>query len=242
MQPAVTLSREDLWKSLAIALMTLDHVGWLFFPEALWFRAIGRLCVPIWLFYAGYHAHSLGTRVLLPAIVAVTLFDLAMGEHGQLVPPVTILLTIYLCKWLLARGWLSDPMERAPLSLAMACMVLAPMTALVTEYGSSVFLFAVFGYAVRHGHAALTRWPMVLAAMVGFLAVHQVFFPFSGLQYLCIGGGVLAVCYGLMQYGTGELQLKLPIIARVPLRLLGRNSLRYYVLHKLVLQSAAKFA
>ena len=40
----------DLFKTLAVATMLIDHVGIYFFPDELWFRVIGRLSFPIWLF------------------------------------------------------------------------------------------------------------------------------------------------------------------------------------------------
>ena len=39
------LSAFDL-KLLAMAAMLADHIGYLFFPQALWMRCVGRLAFP----------------------------------------------------------------------------------------------------------------------------------------------------------------------------------------------------
>ncbi len=41
------LTSYDLLKTLAVILMIIDHVGHHFFPDEMWFRVVGRLCVPI---------------------------------------------------------------------------------------------------------------------------------------------------------------------------------------------------
>ena len=43
------LSAFDL-KLLAMAAMLADHIGYLFFPQALWMRCVGRLAFPIFAF------------------------------------------------------------------------------------------------------------------------------------------------------------------------------------------------
>ena len=48
------LTSYDLLKSLAVILMICDHIGYFFFPEEMWFRTLGRLCLPIWFFLIGY--------------------------------------------------------------------------------------------------------------------------------------------------------------------------------------------
>ena len=37
-------------KLLAMAAMLADHIGYLFFPQALWMRCVGRLAFPIFAF------------------------------------------------------------------------------------------------------------------------------------------------------------------------------------------------
>ena len=47
-------SSYDFIKFVAVVLMVIDHIGYYFFPYDLMWRSFGRMCVPIWLFLAGY--------------------------------------------------------------------------------------------------------------------------------------------------------------------------------------------
>ena len=54
------LSAFDL-KLLAMAAMLADHIGYLFFPQALWMRCVGRLAFPIFAFQVAegwYRTHD----------------------------------------------------------------------------------------------------------------------------------------------------------------------------------------
>lgn len=44
----------DLLKCAAVIIMVIDHVGFYFYPENLWFRAVGRIGFPVWFFLVGY--------------------------------------------------------------------------------------------------------------------------------------------------------------------------------------------
>ena len=62
-------------KLVAFGAMVVDHVGFAFFPEALWLRAIGRLSFPLfaWLVATGQqHTRSL-TRYLIRLMVLAVL-------------------------------------------------------------------------------------------------------------------------------------------------------------------------
>ena len=53
------LSAFDL-KLLAMAAMLADHIGYLFFPQALWMRCVGRLAFPIFAFQGGTGPTTVG--------------------------------------------------------------------------------------------------------------------------------------------------------------------------------------
>ena len=84
------LSAFDL-KLLAMAAMLADHIGYLFFPQALWMRCVGRLAFPIFAFQVAegwYRTHDCRRyflRLALCGLLSEIPFDLAIG--GQLIDP-----------------------------------------------------------------------------------------------------------------------------------------------------------
>jgi hypothetical protein len=74
-------------KMIAIIAMTIDHVGVLLYPDALWLRVIGRLAMPIMAFLVveGYHNTTNLKRYLLRllifALIAQPVYRLAF-PHG----------------------------------------------------------------------------------------------------------------------------------------------------------------
>lgn len=84
------LSAFDL-KLLAMAAMLADHIGYLFFPQALWMRCVGRLAFPIFAFqvaegwYRTCNRRRYFLRLALCGLLSEIPFDLAIG--GQPIDP-----------------------------------------------------------------------------------------------------------------------------------------------------------
>ena len=80
---AKTLSRNitsyDMLKTAAVVLMIIDHIGYFFFPEMPIFRALGRLCVPIWMFLVGYARTREISRELWIGGVILAVSKMAVG-------------------------------------------------------------------------------------------------------------------------------------------------------------------
>ena len=78
-------------KLIAIASMTVDHMGAVLFPQALWMRYIGRLAFVIYAFLIteGYfHTHNVRrymARLGLLALLSEVPFDLLF--HGRMIDP-----------------------------------------------------------------------------------------------------------------------------------------------------------
>lgn len=119
------LSAFDL-KLLAMAAMLADHIGYLFFPQALWMRCVGRLAFPIFAFQVAegwYRTHDCRRyflRLALCGLLSEIPFDLAIG--GQLIDPgyQNVLWTFCIAA---AALWAMEALRRLqiPLPLAVLC-------------------------------------------------------------------------------------------------------------------------
>ena len=49
-----SITSYDILKTFAVLTMIIDHIGLYFFPDEMWWRVIGRLSFPVWLFLIGY--------------------------------------------------------------------------------------------------------------------------------------------------------------------------------------------
>ena len=82
------ISQEYL-KLIACMTMLIDHIGAVFFPQAIWLRIIGRISFPIFCFLLAegiHHTRSplkYGLRLLLAALIAELPYDLLF--HGQFI-------------------------------------------------------------------------------------------------------------------------------------------------------------
>ena len=81
---------DGFWlKMIAIAAMTVDHIGCIFFPDIAWLRVIGRLTFPVMAFLIaeGYrYTHNLRRyemRLFWFALISAVPFYLAFGWAGN---------------------------------------------------------------------------------------------------------------------------------------------------------------
>ncbi len=81
-------SRRSL-KLLAAASMIVDHVGVVFFPQALWLRWIGRLAFPLYAFFLAEgmkytkSREKYFSRLILLGLISEIFFDLLFGGHWE---------------------------------------------------------------------------------------------------------------------------------------------------------------
>ncbi|MFA5591738.1 MAG: TraX family protein [Micavibrio sp.] len=230
----------DLLKSVALALMIIDHIGAFFFPEQYGWRVVGRMSAPVWLFLIGYAQ----TRELSPSLWVGT-FILVAGNFalGQPLLPLCILAT-----FLAARAVL-DPLmgliRRKPSSLYVAAAALFGLnfvTMPLIEYGSAAFYFVMIGYFVRHsGSMPFDKEQRLQFAVIaaGLYAVFQLgtFMDFTMAQKLVTGCGLIGTALLLTRFRpvTYEaLSRRLPAICKAPLYIGGRWTLEIYVAHLLL--------
>ncbi len=141
-------------KMIAIFTMTIDHMGFILFPQALWMRGIGRLAFPIFCFALteGFmHTHDLKRymrRMLVVGLLAEIPFNLAESgkifsiEHQNVFFTLLIgLVMLYYCEKV------SGTVMKA--EIVIVSMFVAEF--LHTDYGAlGVLLIAIYWFAREH--------------------------------------------------------------------------------------------
>ncbi len=222
------LTTHDILKAFAIVLMVVDHVGYVFFPEDVWWRVFGRMCVPIWFFLVGYASPRRFPDELITLGAMLLVTDLWVGERAL---PLNIFATI-----LAARLYVAYAERIVQDGVALATMftisaVLLPLSLVLFEYGSQVFPLSLAGFYYRHYRHHWLAPVSLGVAWAFFCAAQYVFFHFSDLQGLIMASGCGLVCLTLHHHHLKPLPSTLGRWYSMPVALFARNSHYVYTLH-----------
>lgn len=243
------LTSYDLLKAVAIILMITDHVGHHFYPDEMWFRVLGRLCVPIWFFLVGYAKTTELSKNLWigGAIVAVSSI-----MAGQYLFPLNILFTIILLRYTrsgLVRNGLHSPDALRGIFLIVVCASLP--SAILFEYGTISMLFVLFGYIVRNKEAVYKSIEpqyikiFSLAAFFSFFLIEGMSLPsISSVQAMVMFFGFVMVGVTLWNfrpvvYVDAPSHMAPSVIKFV--QFMGRRTLEIYVVHIVLFRTIAVF-
>ncbi len=245
--PSQTLTSYDLLKTLAVILMIVDHVGAFFYPQELWFRVVGRYCVPMWFFLIGYaRSRDIGIHIW----AAGTLVAAARYLIQHRIWSLTILFNILFIRMVLdtyMRWVLKHPLIFWAAALLLA--ILAVPTNLLTEYGTLGLILAVFGYIVRHfsddPRKRITLiFPYTIFCVLVFTLIQSVLFQFSVFQSMATFLGSATVLVSLYSFRP----MVFPGLTRAlswtlaPLvRFMGRYTLAVYVVHFILFMAFAAY-
>lgn len=233
----------DLLKAFAVIIMIVDHIGWYFFPEHLWWRAVGRIGFPIWFFLVG---HSMGRD--LPPKLLWGAGILAVGNVLAGMPffPMNALVTIALIRVFI------DKVMKVALArqlylwlISVGLMLLTIPTGQFSEYGTMAMLTAMFGYMVRHKEAINNDkliFQFMVFALTVFVILQQIGYGFSMEQFMFMALGTAVVRFTLLYFKKDQypkLTEKLPGFVTFLIQLCGRRTLEIYVIHLLAFKAAA---
>lgn len=237
------LTSYDVVKTFAVIIMVIDHIGFYFFPDDLWWRAIGRIGFPVWFFLVG---HASGRDLPPKLIWCVIILTLANFFAGMPVFALNALVTIALIRVLI------DPVmdfalksEKHLWLMSAGLLVLTVPTSMVADYGTMALITAMFGYLVRHKErvnddALIMRF--MIFALVTFVVLQQLIFGFSTQQFIFVAVGTAAVRMWLY-YFKAETYPKLTTLATPPgklfMRFCGSRTLEIYVVHLLAFKVLA---
>ncbi len=241
------LTSYDLLKSLAVILMICDHVGFFFFPEEMWFRTLGRLCLPIWFFLIGYARGSEVPKIFWigGGVVAVSSFI-----AGPYILPLNILFTLAIMRKgrdYIARGALSSPQALRGMFFIM--LLLSFPSAVFFEYGTLAVLIMLVGFIARRRDSVLERIEhkhIIMYVVASFFVTYII----VGVQMPFMTGAqtwVLTLGYVLLGFVLWRFKPLVFTDARKYMagsfikmfQFMGRWTLEIYVVHLVILRALA---
>lgn len=223
------VNTNDLFKTVAVILMTIDHIGSHFMQDELWLRVIGRFCVPIWFFFCGYCRPSRPSKELYVLAAIMIIVDVIVVAG---VFPWNILVTIIVTRYVIHAMADRDKDAAMLLVFIAMCTILQLPTMYMFEYGAQIFLFALAGYYMRWNRKHWLGPVTLFLACINFSAIQYVSFGMEVEQGIVMTVGLLTVCYALYHFETMPCNrlTHIPIINPM-FRILGRNTHYYYVAH-----------
>jgi hypothetical protein len=233
----------DLVKAFAVIIMIIDHIGYYFFPEQLWWRAVGRVGFPVWFFLAG---HASGRDISPKPIIGGVILVIGNFMVGLPIFPLNALFTI------LAIRLLIDPIMEPVLTKRISIWVIAAVLFLlvlpsyaVAEYGTQALITAIFGYLVRHRERVNNEdlvFRYMFFALISFVLIQQFLFNFSELQFLIMVSGTALIRFWLYKFEPRKTYPdlnNLPSIIKSPIQFMGRRTLEIYIVHLLIFKFMA---
>lgn len=241
----LALTSYDLLKSFAVIIMIIDHIGYYFYPDDLWWRAVGRIGFPIWFFLVGY---ARGRDLPVKLLIGAGVLTLANFLSGMAIFPLNALVTIALIRITIdpVMKWLMRSKSALWEGSAVLFVLVLP-THIFTEYGTQALITAIFGYMVRHreeinDEKLITHY--MIFALLTFIALQFVMFGFSPLQMAVMALGTVAVrtllyFFSLKTYPA--LTEHIPSVACTLLQFCGRRTLEIYIVHLLIFKALAVY-
>jgi len=231
------LNSQDILKFIAILLMVVDHIGQYYFEDNLWFRVIGRMCIPIWFFFIGYSKSQLIDKQLIGGAILLILFDVL--SHAPIFP-VNILVTVIFCR-LVQRHFLNNYLAKADFSyydIFMLCFIILLFylpTFFLFEYGSLVLVFTSLGRLIQMGRR--DNFTIFLAVLgVAVFCTPEIYgFKFTMIQSIVVVMGISTMVAVLYRYSLHHYRISWHNPLGFGIMLFGRNTLYFYVVHLMII-------
>jgi peptidoglycan/LPS O-acetylase OafA/YrhL len=236
----------DWLKTAAIILVSIDHFGYFFAEDDLWWSAFGRLAAPTFFFLVGYAKTHKVPRYWIGLGALLTLLDSWNADWTWMAP--NILLSFALIRIARPRveslvqrhGWVGYGL------LVAALLVVMPAAAKIVDYGAEGWLWALFGFYQsryvegRSDNAGLMRGLAccVAAAVYVWQEQREFSFPPVHLAVVILGVGVLSL--GLCLFVRGPSRSQPPAAIASALGFIGRHTLEIYAVQLAVSELIVK--
>jgi len=229
----------DLMKFFAVLNMTIDHIGFYFFPDILWLRVPSRITIAIWFFLVGYsQARHIPKDIW---IYAILLLIPRIIFHDFLLLPFNVLFSVILSRYVI--NFCEDRnffQTRLPEIIAI-CIILSVFTMDLFEYGSLAFLFAIYGRLIREKQTK-NFYPFMAASYLMFIVWEIYLFKFSLIQSLYVIIGTGWVVWWLAHFSNQEIWSEWKDSTwKTVIVFISRNTALYYFLHRLIFELIANY-
>jgi hypothetical protein len=143
------VDKTDWLKTIAIALVLIDHFGYFFMEDDQWWSVFGRLAAPTFFFLLGY---AQTRRVPLNWIwlgLLLTLLDSYYNDWNWVAPNILLSFALVRLARPYAETLLQDSGWVGFALLAVTLLLLLPVTGEIVDYGAEGWLWALFGLSQR---------------------------------------------------------------------------------------------
>jgi hypothetical protein len=255
LSPSPAVDNTDWLKAAGIVLVSVDHFGYFFMDDDLWWSAFGRLAAPIFFFLLGFaQTRTVPLRWIWLGVV-LTLLESWNADWTWVAPNILLSLALirvarpYVQILVRRKGWVGFFL------VVCGLLVVLPITSRIVDYGSEGWLWALCGLCQRmyvdgrtvvdaRGAAknsvppartmtenvGLMRLVACVVAAVVYVWQEQREYLFPTFQFAAfiLGIGGLSVILCLFHRGPSRIQLPEAIAGF--LRFIGRHTLEIYAI------------
>jgi non-ribosomal peptide synthetase-like protein len=250
-----TIDNTDWLKTAAIILVLIDHFGYFFVEDDLWWSVLGRLAAPTFFFLIGYARtrtvplHWIGLGVFL------TVLDSWNADWRWVAPNILLSFALiriasrYVQTLVQNYGWVAFAI------LVTALFAVLPLTEKIVDYGAEGWLWALFGLyqrmyadsrsatdadgpvqssvALKHAitkNAGLMRLLACFIAVVAYIWQEQVEFSFPRIPFAVFILGVGFLSLSLCLFLRGPSRIQPPKAIAGVMGFIGRHTLEIYAI------------
>lgn len=173
-------------KILAMALMTIDHIGFILFPGILWLRIIGRLAFPIFVYQFGVsikktkHFEKMGGNLFIFALISqITFWAINKWDFSSL----NIFFTLFLA-WLII--FLYKKFKNKVFSFLTIIPIFMLLLLPIFVAGFPSVDYGLYGVLLLLCFALLIENPIMLNLSFAFLTLSFCFLTGGFVQIFCL--------------------------------------------------------
>lgn len=252
----------DWLKTAAIILVSIDHFGYFFAQNDLWWGAFGRLAAPTFFFLVGYAKSRNVPHYWIWLGAILTVLDISNNDWTWMPPNILLSFALirlvgpYVEKAIDRWGWVIPALSVAALVGSL------PFAAKVVDYGAEGWLWALFGLYQRRyvdarskgndgdgevralggaRYAGIMRVVVCAIAAGTYVWQEQKEFGFLPPQFAVVAVGIALLSVGLCLFLRGQSRLQPPALVADTMRFMGRHTLEIYALQLVGSEILVKF-